>query len=180
MSSRWTDVAWTGRLPAASTPVACLPTGGRQIGPKVPQFRDAGGAGNDTLVLRGDVLDFSIADYGEAYAAARVFLLRVRHDNPAAQAVFVPGNHDFTFRHIAPHEAAVERYGDMDDLVGINFPLTELAGSGIGPAGPLTTLVRAEHQEVQAGDLRRMVLDGVRLHRNRVHPLPLGHPVLAV
>jgi hypothetical protein len=45
---------------------------------------------------------------------------------------------------------------DIEDFVSVNFPLNELASSGVGQAGPLTALVRTIQREVGAGDLKRV------------------------
>ena len=41
------------------------------------------------------MFDFSIADYADAYAAARAFFMRVRDDGIAREVIYVPGNHDW-------------------------------------------------------------------------------------
>lgn len=263
-----------------------------RLAPGYGRFLEAAGRDNDYLVLLGDVFDFSIADYADAYAAARVFFRRVRDDRVAREVVYVPGNHDFGFWHVTMHEANVinrvrrferprsrwsvpavfddrpgapsrgfrlpyvtaharderggPRYGglfldclslrpddapgsglrfnvaypnvylvtddgdcallthghyfegywaaageaaraiagtdlvfaagepDIDELVAVNFPSNELASSGIGQAGPLTPLIRAVQQEVNAGRLERVgrYLDRVVAELDRMAEFP--------
>jgi predicted phosphodiesterase len=49
----------------------------------------------DYLVLLGDIVDFSVASYREAYRQARCFFRRLQDDGLAEEIVYVPGNHDF-------------------------------------------------------------------------------------
>lgn len=44
----------------------------------------------------------------------------------------------------------------IEDLVAINFPLNELASSGIGQAGPLTVVAQQVESEVKAGNFQRV------------------------
>jgi hypothetical protein len=43
---------------------------------------------------------------------------------------------------------------DLKEMIGINFPLSQLACSGIGQAGPLTYVVQKVQREVKDGDLK--------------------------
>lgn len=45
---------------------------------------------------------------------------------------------------------------DLHEMVGINFPFSQLACSGVGQAGPLTNVVRRVQREVKDGDLKRI------------------------
>ncbi len=49
----------------------------------------------DYLILLGDVLDFSVTSYVDAYEIGRVFFQRLQDDRLAREIVYVPGNHDF-------------------------------------------------------------------------------------
>ncbi len=42
-------------------------------GPKYKEFREAAGTKNDYLILLGDILDFSVTSYENAYRAGKVF-----------------------------------------------------------------------------------------------------------
>lgn len=44
----------------------------------------------------------------------------------------------------------------IEDLVAVNFPLNELASSGIGQAGPLTVVAQQVEAEVKAGEFGRV------------------------
>ena len=239
--------------------------------------RDAPG-GTVTLVLLGDILDFSVASYDEAFAAARVFFDAIKRDKIAAELIYVPGNHDFDAWHMIEHEVNVTRrlragklpesfrwsvpgvlgpdsssillpkvgthtgsgtkYGglaldglatngitvnvaypnlyvkttegtallthghylakywqaasdvglevastdldvgelDLEELVSINFPLNQLASSGVGQAGKLTALVRIIQREVKDGDLKRVRRYLKRLDDNVLDPMIGGKP----
>jgi UDP-2,3-diacylglucosamine pyrophosphatase LpxH len=45
---------------------------------------------------------------------------------------------------------------DLREMVGLNFPLSQLACSGIGQAGPLTPLVRQVQRDAKDGKLERI------------------------
>lgn len=50
----------------------------------------------------------------------------------------------------------VARHYTMEELVGINYPLNDLASSGIGQAGPLTPIFRSIQQSAKRSDLQRI------------------------
>ncbi|HMA94651.1 MAG TPA: metallophosphoesterase, partial [Polyangiaceae bacterium] len=87
------------------------------LGPAYPQFRAAVGSDLDYLVLVGDIFDFSVANYGEAYRAAKPFFQQIATDGtlkrrggiPAAQLIYLPGNHDFDVWHQVEYEVNVMR-----------------------------------------------------------------------
>ncbi len=243
------------------------------LGPKYTAFRDAVGQNNDYFILLGDVFDFSIKSYAEAYEAGKVFFDQVKKDGLAKQFIYVAGNHDSDMWQIVEHQvniinqvgkgkpprsfkwslpgvfdlrsgsadpdlvlpgvtrnAGSPRYGglfldaisgtdessksafcfaypnvyiatdegnvlvthghylenywsllgelaqlvagedmralpegkklsepiDLKDFVALNFPLNQLACTGVGQAGPLTEIVRAIMYEVKAKDLDRV------------------------
>lgn len=71
-----------------------------EVGSRYDDFRRAvrdrsGEEPLDYLVLLGDVLDFSVASYADAYQVARFFFQRLKDDKLAKEIVYVPGNHDF-------------------------------------------------------------------------------------
>jgi UDP-2,3-diacylglucosamine pyrophosphatase LpxH len=246
--------------------LVCRVHGQYQLGSKYDEFRAAAGTGNDFLVVLGDIFDFSIACYAEAFAAGQVFFTQVAHDSIAKDIIYVPGNHDFSFWHFVEYEVNVlnqistgklprdfrgtvpgvidqrsgtqhpgfrlptvtarsgrtPRYGglfldhliaskpssrrspvfnvaypnlyvcddnlsilithghylepawallsevgplvvgqqklggdfiDLEEMVKINFPLNQLLSSGVGQAGPLTTVVRQTQQQIKDGQL---------------------------
>lgn len=51
----------------------------------------------DFLILMGDVFDFSISGYAQAYEAASPFFRALVEQNITQRIIFVPGNHDFEF-----------------------------------------------------------------------------------
>jgi len=65
------------------------------------------GQDNDYLVILGDALDFSVADYVDAYSAAAAFFRQVAQAKLGKRILYVPGNHDHTLWHITRHEANV-------------------------------------------------------------------------
>jgi len=82
------------------------PDGQPTIGPAYPALRRVLGR-VDYLVLLGDILDFSVASYEEAYRAARAFFVRAQEDELAREVVYVPGNHDFDIWHTVEHQVNV-------------------------------------------------------------------------
>jgi len=77
------------------------------LGPKYHDFKKAVGKNNDYLILLGDILDFSIVSYGEAYEFARSFFLQLQKDNIAKELIYVCGNHDADLWHLVEHEVNV-------------------------------------------------------------------------
>jgi UDP-2,3-diacylglucosamine pyrophosphatase LpxH len=61
----------------------------------------------DYLVLLGDILDFSVASYADAYRQARCFFRRVAEDGLAREILYIPGNHDFDVWHTVEHQVNV-------------------------------------------------------------------------
>jgi predicted phosphodiesterase len=76
-------------------------------GPKYSGFIDAAGTGNDYLILLGDILDFSVASYENAYAAGKAFFTMLAKDKIAEQIIYVPGNHDYDIWGIVEYEANI-------------------------------------------------------------------------
>lgn len=66
-----------------------------------------GGELLDYLVLLGDVLDFSISSYKDAYDIGKVFFTRLKNDNIAKEIIYVPGNHDFDLWHTVEYQVNV-------------------------------------------------------------------------
>ena len=77
------------------------------IGPKYEAFAEAAGEDNDFLILLGDILDFSIQKYRDAYEVARVFFGQVKKDNIAETLVYVPGNHDIDVWHSVEYQVNI-------------------------------------------------------------------------
>jgi predicted phosphodiesterase len=88
------------------TLVATGPDGASRPGPAYPALRRVVGQ-VDYLILLGDILDFSVASYQEAYRAARAFFLQAQEDGLAHELVYVPGNHDFDIWHTVEHQVNV-------------------------------------------------------------------------
>ncbi len=76
-------------------------------GPKYQAFKDAVGTKNDYLILLGDILDFSVASYADAYRAGKAFFTMIQKDKIADQYLYVPGNHDFDIWTIVEHEVNI-------------------------------------------------------------------------
>ncbi len=76
-------------------------------GPKYKEFREAAGTGNDYLILLGDILDFSVTSYENAYRAGKVFFSLVQEDKIADQIIYVPGNHDYDIWNIVENEVNI-------------------------------------------------------------------------
>jgi 3',5'-cyclic AMP phosphodiesterase CpdA len=88
------------------TLVATGPAGEPCLGPAYPALQRAVGR-VDYLILLGDILDFSVASYQDAYRAARAFFLQAQEDGLAREYVYVPGNHDFDIWHTVEHQVNV-------------------------------------------------------------------------
>jgi len=84
---------------------------GPRDGPPVPgtgyaALRDAVGRA-DYLVLLGDIIDFSVASYEDAYRDAKAFFRQAQRDRLARELVYVPGNHDFDIWTVVEHQVNV-------------------------------------------------------------------------
>ncbi|MBI5533962.1 MAG: metallophosphoesterase [Deltaproteobacteria bacterium] len=115
-----------------------------QLGPKYAEFKDAV-ADSDYLVLVGDVLDFSVANYDTAFAAAQLFFTQLNRDGVTKQIVYVPGNHDYTLwttvlqqanviNPIAAHGAPRRRW-TVPGILDFQTGKLLLAGVSPDPAG---------------------------------------------
>ena len=80
---------------------------GYKIGPKYNEFKKNVGTKNNYLILLGDIFDFSITSYAEAYAASQIFFSQIVADNITDEIIYVPGNHDFEFWHWVENEVNV-------------------------------------------------------------------------
>jgi metallophosphoesterase superfamily enzyme len=61
----------------------------------------------DYLVLLGDVMDFAVSRYQEAYQAGKVFFNQLVKDNIAGEIIYIPGNHDFDLWHVVEYEVNI-------------------------------------------------------------------------
>jgi hypothetical protein len=61
----------------------------------------------DYLVLLGDIIDFSVASYQDAYRDAKAFFTALQRDAFARELVYVPGNHDFDIWNVVEHQVNV-------------------------------------------------------------------------
>lgn len=84
-----------------------LKNGAITKGTKYDDFKDAVGHGNDFLVLAGDILDFSVSSYEEAYRYAQFFFQKIKEDNITNEIIYLAGNHDADIWHIIQHQRAV-------------------------------------------------------------------------
>ncbi len=84
-------------------------------GSNYSRFLEEAGKNNDYLILLGDVMDFAIRSYDEAYSIAQGFFRRVQRDKIADQMIYIPGNHDEDIWHTVEHEVNImDRIGDGD------------------------------------------------------------------
>ena len=77
------------------------------LGDKYNDFKKSVGKNNDYLILVGDIFDFSIASYKDAYTAGQVFFKQIQADNITKEIIYIPGNHDFDMWHIIEYEVNV-------------------------------------------------------------------------
>ena len=90
-----------------STLVTTSPkSGAAKIGPAYEPFASAVGH-VDYLVLLGDIIDFSVASYDNAYRQARCFFQQLSADGLAGEIIYVPGNHDYDVWHTVEHQVNV-------------------------------------------------------------------------
>jgi len=62
----------------------------------------------DYMILLGDIFDFAIEDYSDAYESGRVFLNQVVEDGFVKKGfIYIPGNHDFNLWPLIEYEANV-------------------------------------------------------------------------
>lgn len=230
---------------------------GPQYSALAARLREAGPL--DYLVLLGDVFDFSITHFSDAYEASKPFLKALAADGLVRELIYVPGNHDFSawsltmqesniinqikdetplkdrwsvpaildarapqpltlsgvkrqpggnygglffdqlggivFNVAYPNLYLIEKTGlttlithghyfegywsltselaakifrqdlqyssrspaaSIEELVAVNFPLNDLASSGLGMAGPLTPLVRRIQADAKKGELKQI------------------------
>lgn len=104
---------------------------GFEVGDDYAAFQDAVGAGNDYLILLGDVFDLSVAGFDTVYEAARVFFRKVRSDRLADQIIYVPGNHDFSVWNLLAQQINVIKQVEDGDRVR-----TSLAKVGVLKEAP--------------------------------------------
>jgi predicted phosphodiesterase len=65
------------------------------------------GAKLDYLVLLGDILDFSIASYYEAFEIGKFFFQHLKDDDITKEIIYLPGNHDYDLWHTIEYEINV-------------------------------------------------------------------------
>ena len=122
-------------------------------GPKYNEFREAAGTGNDYLILLGDILDFSVTSYENAYRAGKVFFTLIQKDKIADQIIYVPGNHDYDIWNIIENEVNIIHQirngktprkfrtavpGVLDDRTNTKTPGFTLPGVGKRTGGSYT------------------------------------------
>ena len=61
----------------------------------------------DYLVLAGDIFDFAISSYQEAYETGQAFFKWIKSDNIAKEIIYIAGNHDFDIWHTVEYEVNV-------------------------------------------------------------------------
>lgn len=81
--------------------------GNPRLGLKYRAFKEKADENNDYLVLLGDIFDFSLAKYAEAYEVAKAFFVQIKNDNIAKNIIYVPGNHDFDMWHTVEHQIRI-------------------------------------------------------------------------
>lgn len=98
--------------PMATIAVRDEKSGQIRLGPMYNEFKikindKSGGQPLDYLVLMGDILDFSIASYNEAYAIGQYFFQQLKDDKIAHEIIYIPGNHDFDLWHTVEYQTNV-------------------------------------------------------------------------
>lgn len=86
------------------------------FGEKYKRFKEAVGKDLDFLILAGDVFDFSISSYEDAYACGKEFFKQIKNDGVVREkgeksefgaVIYIAGNHDADIWHIIQHERNV-------------------------------------------------------------------------
>jgi hypothetical protein len=75
---------------------------------------------------------------------------------------------------LAGDDLRVDRPFSLRNFVALNFPLSQLACSGVGQAGPLTNVVRAVGREAKEHNTKRIRVYADRLHKEIDGRLHLG------
>jgi UDP-2,3-diacylglucosamine pyrophosphatase LpxH len=77
-----------------------------EIGPAYRALKNAVGQ-VDYLILLGDIFDFSVTSYENAYKQGKVFFKKLLEDHLAKQLIYLPGNHDYDIWHTVEHQVNV-------------------------------------------------------------------------
>ena len=149
-------------------------------GRRYDAFKAAAGKGNDYLVLLGDILDFSVASYQEAYEAAKTFFLLIQKDGIAKQMIYIPGNHDADLWHTVEYEVNV-----IDQIKkGCSPRPFRLSVPGViddrkkGPHRGFTLPGVHERSEPDAPKYAGLFLDQITVAQTKAEPLETeGEPI---
>lgn len=80
-------------------------------------FNGLGGEDIHYLVMIGDILDFSIASYKDAYRSAKNFFQEVVTNGKIKKILYIPGNHDADVWHIVEHQTnVINKIADNKDV----------------------------------------------------------------
>ncbi len=87
-------------------------SGDISVGYKYEEFIKTikGRSGNDPLdylLLLGDIFDFSVCCYYEAYEIGKHFFQELKKDNITKEIIYVPGNHDFDIWDTVEYQANI-------------------------------------------------------------------------
>lgn len=97
----------------------------------------------DYLILLGDILDFSIRSYYEAYTLGKAFFERLQEDKDIFEMIYVPGNHDFDLWHTVEYQTniinKIDRMGKDGSIQNFRMSVPGIIDDrGRGKAGRFT------------------------------------------
>jgi len=80
---------------------------GTLYAPFISAIKNNIGSKLDYLILLGDIMDFAVSDYQDAYEAGKQFFIQLKKDDITQEIIYVPGNHDFDLWHTVEYEVNV-------------------------------------------------------------------------
>lgn len=138
------------------------------IGSKYESFCAAVGKNNNYLVLLGDIFDFSIASYEEAYTIAKVFFRQLQRDRIAERIIYVPGNHDFDMWHFYEYDVNVIRHiSHGRPPRAFRFSVPAILDCRSGNTGPDLTLFGVDRNPESSWGYGGLFLDKITTNENQ-------------
>jgi len=111
----------------------------------------------DYLVLLGDILDFSVTRYSEAYEVGKFFFQKLRDEDLAHEIIYIPGNHDF----------------DIWNTVQYQLNITNRVIRGKSPK-PFRRSVPVIFDDRKQRSFWKLTLPRVRMHKQKDMPKYAG------
>jgi len=142
---------------------------------KYDDFRNAAGINNDYLILLGDIFDFSIASYQEAYAASKEFFKQIASDNICKEIIYVPGNHDFSAWHTLMHEINfINRIKKCKEVAEQRWSCPAVLKDGDNPNDWLTLPFVSQQEQPRQSKYGEIYLEGLTKTHEDDSPIPFN------